>query len=65
MTAKMSQYPALILFVMGFRIVGLEALNVLQSFQLICDSTNVYTFKISYFIHGYNNSAVFPSPVAS
>ena len=65
MTAKMSQYPSLLLFIMGFRIVGLEALNVLQSFQLICDSAKVYTFKISYNIHGYNNSATFPSPVSS
>jgi len=65
MTAKMSEYPSLILFAMGFRIVGLEALNVLQNFQLICDATKIYTFKISFNIHGYNNSNVFPSPISS
>lgn len=45
--------------ILGFRIDGLESLNVLQNFQLLLKSFNVYAFEISDFIHGYTNSASF------
>lgn len=65
MKSEMSQYPALILFVLGFRIVGLEALNVFQSFQLILDSINLFSFRLSFNLHGYSNSQNFPIHIPS
>jgi hypothetical protein len=60
LTSSMSMYPALALFVLGFRIVGLEALNVFQSFQLLLHAQNINTFNISFNIHGYSDSTYFP-----
>ena len=56
-------YPALALFVLGFRVVGLEAMNVVQSFQLLLLSQRIWTFDMSFNVHGYSDSTYFPLDV--
>lgn len=51
-----TNWISIILFLFGFKINGLEALNVLQHFQLLMNKSNGYTFQISYYIHGYVNT---------
>lgn len=52
-------YPALAYFVLGFRIVGLEAMNVVQSFQLLLFSQRIWTFDLSFSVHGYSDPTYF------
>ena len=60
MSSSVSTYPALVLFFLGFRIVGMEALNVFQSFQLLLHSYNVESLILTFNVHGYTDSAHFP-----
>ena len=60
LSSSMSMYPALGLFVLGFRIVGLEALNVFQSFQLLLYYQGIESFILSFNVHGYSDPTYFP-----